>query len=248
MPNLPAHISLAHEAAQRIGHSALETNMSYFLLGSTSPDLRVITRRGREAYHFAPLTFEDVGHGVRGLFDSNPHLSSSRERDDRTSAFVAGYITHLVADERWIVDMYRPYFANREVFEDEVHGKLMDRALQLEMDRRSIDATMAALPLVSRATDEIDVGFIPPSTISEWREWVMDHIEGHFSWERLSFMAVRIAGGDPEHRVHAMADEFVRGVPESVERLHSYVPPERLAEYRERAVSDLVRYISDYLP
>ena len=53
--------------------------------------------------------------------------------------------------------------------------------------------------------------------------------------------------GDPEHRVHQMADDFVRQVPESVERLHDYVPAERLTEYREQTVGDLVRYVGDYL-
>ena len=221
--------------------------MGYFLLGSTSPDLRVITRKGREVYHFAPLDFGHVGHGVKGLFESNPHLNSGAPIDGPTSAFLAGYITHLVADERWIVDIFRPYFANPEVFADEMHGKLMDRALQLEMDRQSLDATTAALPLVAGATDEIDVGFIPPATVSDWRRWVVDRIEGHFSWDRLRFMAVRIAAGDSNHPAHQMADDFVRQVPESVERLHTYVSVERLAEYRERAVADLVRYVEDYL-
>ena len=123
LPNLPAHIDLANRAASRLGHPTLDGNLGYFLHGSTSPDIRVITRGRREEYHFAPLDFQDVGTGVKGMFDSHPQLGSSADHDGPTQAFVAGYITHLIADETWIVSMYRPFFGNPMVFEDRVLEK-----------------------------------------------------------------------------------------------------------------------------
>ena len=137
MPNLRAHIDIAHRAAERLAHPTLDANMGCFLFGSTSPDIRVITRRGREVYHFAELDFEALGSGIEGLFSAHPGLKRTGEHNEQTVAFVCGYLTHLIVDESWIVDMYRPYFGNREVFGDSAKGNVYDRALQLELDRQS---------------------------------------------------------------------------------------------------------------
>ena len=248
MPNLPAHIALAHETAQRLGHPTLYSNMGYYLLGSTSPDMRIITRGRREEYHFAPLEFDSVGAGIDGLFDSHPQLLPSSTSDGPTLAFVAGYITHLIADEIWIVDMFRPYFGNRDVFEDDAFAQVMDRALQLELDRQAwqtVEANMAAL---ATATDGVDVGFIPSETLADWREWVLSFLERGFSWDRLQFMARRVAAGDEGHPAHMVADRFLKSMPGSLERLYQTVPRRNLADFKQRAAEALVRVVDDYLP
>ena len=74
MPNLATHIDLARRTAERLDHPVLEANLGCFLLGSTSPDIRVITRCGRETYHFATLDFESVGAGMDGR-SRRPFLS-----------------------------------------------------------------------------------------------------------------------------------------------------------------------------
>ena len=225
----------------------MQDNLGYYLQGSTSPDIRVITRGRREEYHFAPLDFQDVGAGVEGMFDSHPHLMSSVDHDEPTRAFVAGYITHLIADETWIVDMYRPFFGNPMVFEDRVLGNVMDRALQLELDRqawKTVDATKSTL---ENATDGISIGIIPSEKLADWREWVMSHIDRGFSWDRLRFMASRIAAGDETHPAHQVAEEFVSSMPESLERLHRSVSRSDVTNYKERTVEALVRAVGDYL-
>ena len=247
MPNLPAHIDLAFQAAQLLGHPALETHMGYFLLGSTSPDMRVITRGRRDDYHFAPLDFETIGAGVEGMFGTHPELESSWEQDGPTRAFVAGYVTHLVADERWIVDMYRPYFGNPDVFEDDALGKVMDRVFQLELDRQGWKTVETNVTLLEAATDGIELGFIPSDTIGDWRRWVVAFIARGFSWDRIKFMARRIAEGDDSHPAHRVAEEFVQAMPDSLERLYQTIPHRNLAEYREQTVQALAEYVGDYL-
>ena len=248
MPNLPTHIELAHKTAERLGHPTLNSNMGCFLLGSTSPDIRIITRGRREDYHFAPLEFDSVGAGVDGLFDSHPDLLSSGTGNGPTQAFVAGYITHLIADEIWIVDLFRPYFGNPDVFEDDVLGKVMDRAFQLELDRQAWQTVDAAVATLEIDTDAVTVGFIAPETLDDWRRWVLSFVERGFSWDRLQFMARRIAAGDEAHPAHLVAQEFVESMPGSLERVYNIVPRDNLARFKERAVGALVRGVGEYLP
>ena len=247
MPNLPAHIELAYKAAQHLDHPTLDANLGYFLLGSTSPDVRIVTRGLREEYHFAPLDFDSVGAGVDGLFDSHPRLGLSSNHDGPTQAFVAGYITHLIADEIWIVDIFRRYFGNREVFEDDVLGKVMDRALQLDLDRQAWQTVDGTLTLLEAARDGVNVDFIPPETLALWREWVVSFLQRRFSWDRLHFMAQRIAAGDKAHPAHLVADEFLRSMPDSLERLYQLVPRRDLTCFKERTVDELVRVVGYYL-
>ena len=248
MPNLRAHIDLAHRAAERLAHPTLDGNMGFFLFGSTSPDIRVITRRRREVYHFAELDFESLGSGIEGLFSAYPGLKRTGEHNEQTVAFVCGYLTHLIVDESWIVDMYRAYFGNREVFRDSAKGHVYDRALQLELDRQSTRPPDAADLLSRMPVEDIEVGFIPTDTLSDWRDWVVSGLNREFTWERLRFMAGRISRGDESHPAHTMADEFVRGVPEGLASLYDHVPEESLDGYRERSVDALVKTIEEYLP
>ena len=247
MPNLAAHIHLARQAAKCLGDPRLDSHMGYYLLGSTSPDIRVITRRRREEYHFARLDFDRLGTGVAGMFKAQPQLRVASDHDWPTQAFIAGYITHLTVDETWITRMFRPYFGDRSVFDDETEGHVMDRVLQLELDRQSWETVDSTHTLLASATGRVGVGFIPQETLDEWREWVAGHLRGGFSWERLRFMARRIAAGDETHRANRLADDFLRKMPESLDGLHSVVSRNDLNNFKSCAIDTLTRMVGEYL-
>ncbi len=143
--------------------------------------------------------------------------------------------------------MYRGCFGNPDTFREEAYGLVLDRALQLELDRLSQPAMDGALSQVAEATAGVEVGFIPAHTLAEWRQFVLELVGRGFSWERLRFMARRIAGGDDSHPAHRVADESIRGMPGSLDGLFQYVSREDLERFRERAVDSLVVAVEDYL-
>ncbi len=242
MPNLPAHIGLARDAADRIASPVIVGNMGYFLLGSTAPDMRAITKRTREHYHFAPLDFEQVGDGVGAMLESNPHLAGL---DGRKAAFVAGYISHIVLDECWITGVFRPAFVGAGAAPD-ARGLVLDRALQLELDRRT-DGEGEYLGLMRDASLPLDLGFVSDEEVAGWRSWVVEFLERDFSWERLRFMARRIARGDEAHAAHAVADELLRSTPESLEAMFEVVSRDELREFERRSVDTLCEHLEGYL-
>ena len=211
------------------------------------PDIRAITRRSREEYHFATLDFDRVGAGVRGLLEAHPGLRNGAEHSERTRAFVAGYITHLVADEVWIMDMYRPHFGNRSVFADEASANVMDRAMQMEMDRRSWPALDAATTTMAGAAEGVEVDFLDQPTLEKWLDWVFTVADGGFSWDRLRFMANRVARGESSHPAHAVAESFLAGMPGSLETLYERVPADNIDLYRRRTVDALVDEVGRFL-
>ena len=247
MPNLPAHIHLAAAAAERLRSPDIESHLGYFLLGSTSPDIRALTKRARAEYHFVELDFENVGDGVSNMFAAYPDLMNAAERDAPTRAFVAGYITHLLADETYITRMFRPYFGEGGVFEDGEQAKVWDRALQLDFDRQAWDEAQRLLAAVEVDADNVRVHFLPREDLREWKNWVYRVVEGGFSWDRLRFMARRVAGGDERGAAHLHAERFIASQRASLAALYDLVPKASVDEFRAECVETIARGLGGYL-
>lgn len=247
MPNLPAHIDIAWRAADRLGHRTLDENPGYFLLGAVSPDVRAITKRDRAEYHYAPLTFAEIGEGVQGLFAAHPGLRAKPSTDETAAAFVAGYVTHILLDESWISEVFRPHFNGSQAPYAAAVSKVMDRALQLELDRLAEQAVARAIPIIGSTTMPTDVEVIPSATLEEYRTFALELLGQGFSWERLRFMARRIAAGIEDHPANRVAEEFLNGIPESLDRLFDRVSRSELDRFRERAVDRLAGALEEYL-
>ena len=110
MPNLPMHIYLAHQVAEQLDWGYVYDHIGSFYLGSTSPDIRAMTKWPREQTHFAPLSVREVGTGTRTMFRNYPELLDESEQSRATRTFLLGYVCHLAADEVWITTVYRPNF------------------------------------------------------------------------------------------------------------------------------------------
>lgn len=250
MPNLTAHIDIGLECAAELCHPAIEANLGSHILGSCSPDIRIITRGERDDYHFAPITNQVIGAGARSLFKAYPRMADAVNLSQRTQAFMAGYISHLVADEAWIIRVYLPYFGNRKLFPDRVLANVMDRAVQLEMDCQAVDKHDGMKQIVDYLVDAhvgVDVDFLSTDTLAEWREFLSVAIQREFTWERLKGMARRQYPQD-DGTAQAVADEFVKGLPESLERIHQLVPRDALRSYRRTIVQEWFSIVRGYLP
>ena len=252
MPNLSAHLGMAKEAASRLEHPVIDRNLGAFLLGSVTPDIRIITKGKRDDTHFAHLDFQNKGDGLDGMFREHPQLARPDALSEATAAFVVGYASHLLSDELWILGLYRPYFGNRQVYEDAHQGDLMDRALQLELDRReqlALGGLETLRPHIAHAEKDVDVGFISSDTMCEWREWIEGTLSWSFTWERLRFMARRVVArrADETDRTQEMVEEFLESVPRGLDRIYETIDRQLFEEFRERTIGDLMEFSRGYL-
>ena len=248
MPNVPAHLSLATEAASRMAHPVINEHLGSFLLGSTSPDIRVITKWKRDQTHFAPLDIDRIGTGVRALLQTHPNLADSSRVSGPTKAFLSGYFTHLNADEGWILKIYRPYFDGHHLFANQVQANIWDRALQLHLDleaREELGDMEHVRYQLDGSESGVEVGFISAETLSQWREWITEFTGWEYTWDRLRFAARRMYGDNSE--AQEMAEEFLESIPSSLERMYTKIPEERVAAYRETVIQESVRCVMEYL-
>ena len=163
MPNTSLHISFADDAARALGHPLLSDYSGSYLLGSTAPDVRNLAGWDRYSTHFFDLAKDEPGKGIQGLFETYPELADAASLGHETRAFVLGYMCHLVTDEYWIAQVYRPYFGKRA--SSDPITNVLDRVLQFDMDKRErngirdLDAVLDAL----KSSDVgVKVSFIDP--------------------------------------------------------------------------------------
>lgn len=249
MPPLGLHTVIAKDVADRLRHGLLDEERGNLYLGSTAPDIRVITRWERGRTHFFDLSSFDEQSGVEGLFAAYPGLRAAGDLNASTVAFVAGYVTHLVMDELWINTIYRPFFGERSPMGGDVRANIMDRAIQFSLDRQKrIDRELMAhvLDAVARADLRLEIGFIDGDTLGRWKEVILDVVDHPPDWERFRFIAsrhLREAGIETPEKFQ----EFVRSLPDLVDETLRYLSEERLAEFMERSLELGAGTVKEYL-
>ncbi|MBI2170831.1 MAG: zinc dependent phospholipase C family protein [Chloroflexi bacterium] len=250
MPNLTAHIDIALECAASLSHPAIAHNLGAFVLGSCSPDIRIVTRGPRDNTHFAPISNDTLGAGMALMFGAYPSLANGRSLSPQTGAFMAGYIAHLLADEAWIIKVYRPYFGNRALFADEMFANVVDRAMQLDMDRAAAERRLGfqeVTPLLAGAPQGVQVEFLSDGLLAEFCLRVSEATQRPFAWERLLAMARR-QYPQQNGTAQEMAQRFLEEMPGSLERAYQRLPPGAIPGFRETIVQEWTRRMRAYLP
>ena len=174
-------------------------------------------------------------------------LSNFSQMDSQLQAFISGYITHLIADECWISEVFRKYFASSTVFPDINEGLILDRAMQLNLDRAfwKLDYDFVGT-IQSEDYKNLNLEFIESDLIEEWSNWVCGFIGRGFSWDRLRFMARRISRGDDTNSVHRTAEIFLKDISLGLSQLFELVPRSVFQDYENNTVELMVLKIRKY--
>lgn len=249
MPPLGLHMTAARDLANELASPIVDAERGAFYLGSTTPDIRVLTRCDRADTHFFDLDdFEDQD-GVHRLLEREPALREPAALNAQTAAFVAGYISHLVLDEDYITRIYRPLFGERSPLKEEALAGVMDKALQYDVDMAErqdasrVDEIRLAL---AEAAVEVEVGFIGRDTLLQWRDVTLDVFSQPPSVERFArFINRRLNHIDPDDE-QRMA-QFVDEVPALLRRTWEHVGEERVREYLHDTRSRALRAMKEYL-
>lgn len=171
MPSLGSHMARARTIADRLRLPELDADRGAYYLGSTAPDIRVITRMDRRVTHFFELANLTDQDSVATMFEEHPALATPAGLDAATTAFIAGYLTHLVLDEVFIHEVYRPHFGALSSRDADPRSNVLDRALQYELDRRDREdrEAMEEIRLALASTSPPgQIPFIAGEHLLEW--------------------------------------------------------------------------------
>lgn len=251
MPGLRLHLTVARDLANEMGSPLVDAERGPYYLGATTPDIRALTRWDRERTHFFKLDEFGEQSGVHRMFEEEPALRDAAALDRPTAAFMAGYISHLVMDEDYICQIYRPMFGERSALSGDVMADVMDKALQWDVERADCERDMARLEeiriVLAESAVEVNVEFIARETLEQWRDISASAMSALPSVERLvQFLGRRL----PEFRFEdeTEAAKFAERIPPLLERTWEHVGPERIESYlrdtRERARTAIREYLS----
>jgi len=181
MPLLTVHLSIISEILKEVSNSQLTDNIGVALLGSTAPDRRVMTGEERSETHYFDLDTGKLGDGYEGMKNKHPELiQRTKDQGARAQAFIIGYISHLIADETWIVDVYRPFFGGENYFGNNKLHNIFDRALQYELEilvRQKPEFVLASHNYLDNSdAPVIDESFISREVIESWRKFVLEAV------------------------------------------------------------------------
>jgi hypothetical protein len=249
MPSLGLHMQLAREINDVLGREDLRTSEGEYLLGSTAPDIRVLTRWDRSVTHFFDIeNFEDQ-RAIQGLFHAHPQVANAAALDEPTRAFMAGYLTHLEMDETWITDIYRPYFGPHSSLGGDSRANVLDRVLQYELERRvRLDDSFATScrHALEQAALDIECGFLDRETLQRWREVNLDIAGRPPDWDRFRTVASRhlkAAGVETDEAL----DAFMAEVPDLLQQTHEHVSEERVSQFFQDAHHRSLEALKEYL-
>lgn len=113
LPTPVTHLAIAQqilEADPRVLSPAEPLALGAFLMGSTLADVRVLTGEPRAATHFLDLPPRSGESGIVRMLRSYPALAEPDALDVEARLLIAGYLSHLLADELWLVRIFWPHF------------------------------------------------------------------------------------------------------------------------------------------
>ncbi|MDG1990252.1 MAG: hypothetical protein P8J51_03155 [Dehalococcoidia bacterium] len=177
MPGLCLHINIGNLVLENNSHLASNEYPGSFFLGTTAPDIRSFTGQDRKETHFFDLNIHTPQDPLHNLSTEYPGLLSILSEVSPQSAFIAGYVTHLLADKRYIELIYRKYFLRNTDSdfdpndEDQLVYNLFDRTLQFEIDRQEREKQedlINALNLINAQNHAYNIPFINDIALNQW--------------------------------------------------------------------------------
>ncbi len=249
MPPITLHMVLACRVADALGQPLLADCEGPYVLGATSPDIRVITRQDRYSTHFFDLGFHDHQDSVGSFLAAYGDLAEPGLLGEATAAFVAGYISHLVMDEEYITRIYRPYFLDHDPLGGRMRANVMDRLLQFDLDREYGNEPETKLRLaeaLSCTLEDIDVGFIEPETLERWRGVATDVAGRRMDWDRARGMIanhLRYAGLEEGETLTT----FLDSLPDLLDETIGHITSDEVSGFVERCCDSAARAIERYL-
>ena len=177
MPGLCLHINIGNTVLENNPHPASKKYPGSFYLGTTAPDIRTYTGQDRKETHFFDLNINADQDPVKNLSIEYPGILSHLSEVSPQSAFIAGYITHLLADKRYIESIYRKFFLKNMDSdfnpndEEQLIFNLFDRTLQFELDRQERekqDTLINALNHITNQAHKYNIPFINNVDLNQW--------------------------------------------------------------------------------
>ncbi len=249
MPPITMHMVVARGIALDLGAAELLDAHGQYIIGATTPDIRVITKQDRMSTHYFDLNVEAHQDSVGAFLKENGRLLESARMNTDTRAFAAGYISHLALDEEYITKVYRPYFAKHEALGGKIRANVMDRLLQFDLDRtygNDPEFKQNMSTALACSVEGIDAGFVDTETLERWRQVTADIAARNMDWDRMRGMIsnhLRFGGLEEGETLST----FLDALPELLEETIAHITSAEIEGFVQRSTETARSAVERYL-
>ena len=246
MPTPVTHLVMARELIEGNLLSPpvqflLKREWGPFLLGHTAPDVQTVSHQSRDETHFYSLPPDDTVPAYQRLFHTYPELARPERMPSDRAVFIAGYIAHLLVDERWWWEIFRPFFGPQAEWETFERRLFLHNVLRTWMDQRDqarLDGGEA------RALAEAEPrGWLPfarDEDLRAWRDLLVEQLQPGNRVRTAEVFAARM--GLPAEAIEATLRSPLR-----MSRLFRRISPDRVRDFRADALRRSALLIEEYL-
>ena len=219
-----------------------ETVRGAFFFGHIAPDVQVISRQPRDATHFFAIPPTNRCPAYERMLTAHPRLAQPSRLSAAQSAFIVGYMSHLLLDEYWVREVFYPVFGPEQTWSDRRERLLLHNVLRAWLDRRDLPRLRDGMGGLLRSARPDDwLPFAADADLCRWRDLVADQLQPGAAIRTVEIFANRARVPDTEFL--ALLDPRVMD-----ERVFSHISVAELERFHARAVArthDLtVRYLS----
>lgn len=247
MPTPFYHLSVADELLRR---PELPPRVSYFLnrypldfwFGNTAPDLQTVSGQDRQVTHFfdLPVRPGDPGPWERMLL-AHPALARPLIGGPEKAAFLAGYLCHLQADWRWVLQIFGPVFGPWTGWGTLEQRLYLHNVLRAYLDAQILPGLPSDLASIAQVEPQRWLPFASDTALRQWRDVLAGQLSPGAAVRTVEVFAAR-QGVAPEQYYQLLNSK------ERLDReVFSRVPLQALQDFRRQLLDENITLLSAYL-
>jgi hypothetical protein len=205
--------------------------------------VQVISGQPREVTHFFRLPIEENSPPPWEVFlKANPSLAEPMRLSPAQSAFLAGYLCHLLADWLWIKEIYAPVFGPDCSWSTFPHRLYLHNILRTYLDLRVLKRLPTGMgTCLEGVTPRSWLPFVGDAFLFEWRDFISHQLQPGAAVQTVEVFAQR--QGISPVEFHRLLNSTERMEAEGFVRM----PRQRLINYRRRLLDESIRLVYAYL-
>ena len=247
MPTPFYHLSLAedllsHPTLAPPHRQFLRSQQPAFFFGNTAPDVQVVSGQARDDTHFFRVPIDRPDPAWRRMLEIHPELRHPGDLGSAQAAFLIGYLCHLQADQRWMADVFIPFFGPEAGWQSFSQRLYLHNVLRSYLDLQIISGLPAGIEQDLEAVrPENWLPFVSDRNLVAWRDFLARQLQPGAEIETVDVFAQR-QGISREAYFQVIHSE------EEMERqVFSVIPRAMVDQNRRETLADNLQLIAHYL-
>jgi hypothetical protein len=220
----------------------LERQRGAFLFGNTAADVQVLSGQKRQATHFfkLPLHSNPVVPWQR-MLEAYPELRGSHQVTETQAAFIAGYLCHLLADWRWIGNIFVPAFGLQATWSIFPQRLYLHNVLRAYLDQQIIpELTNGASEKIGKVIPDGWLPFVKDPFLFAWRDYLAEQLQPGAKVYTVEVFAERQGISPEEYRTLLGSEERME------KEIFTHLTRQELDDYRQQIDAESIALVNAY--